>query len=200
MRVRFAHFNDNRTTQVEKGRGSISIKIEFVREKRGNLQSVEGTIDLMSERGKEIERERERRGKEGRKRSVETLVTELTGESLESRHGPCFRVSVFPCFHEKSYKPAGKRSCYRCSTLDNEQLRDARRQSVIRSLEFSAPASFLNLRQLRGDPLLSSRHALFSQRFGFMMNPYPGGPIFNSPRSFFQAFIDLISTELPPLK
>ena len=189
MRVRFAHFNDNRTTQVEKGRGSISIKIEFVREKRGNLQSVEGTIDLMSERGKE-----------GRKRSVETLVTELTGESLESRHGPCFRVSVFPCFHEKSYKPAGKRSCYRCSTLDNEQLRDARRQSVIRSLEFSAPASFLNLRQLRGDPLLSSRYASFSQRFGFMMNPYPGGPIFNSPRSFFQAFIDLISTELPPLK
>lgn len=53
MRVRFAQFNDNRTTRVEKGRGgSISIKIEFV---RGNLQSVEGTIDLTSER-KEIER------------------------------------------------------------------------------------------------------------------------------------------------
>lgn len=25
---------------------------------------------------------------------METLVTELTGESLESRHGPCFRVST----------------------------------------------------------------------------------------------------------
>lgn len=44
-------------------------------------------------------------------------ATEREGEWLESRHGPCFR-----CFHEKSYKAAGKRSCYvlaRLSTMSN---------------------------------------------------------------------------------
>lgn len=98
MRVRFAHFNDNRTTQVEKGRGSISIKIEFVREKRGNLQSVEGTIDLMSERGKEIEREREEgKGRKEAKRGnprdrVDGRVVGIPARTVF----PCFRVSVFP--------------------------------------------------------------------------------------------------------